>query len=472
MGAISAAPGPCEPRAGARRLLTVVRIRYDPAAMARRSENSLNQIVGLVVILGGVFLLVSLLVFTQGKNLWKQRVTITADFRQVSGLREGSAVQIEGIEIGTVIKREFVWVDYPCNPQTEDRGRFGQGRTDDCDRTMFCASEGRCAELESYSFNKDLHAPCEEDSQCGQGEVCVTKEMRRRYRGVLWTGGTGICDGFTTDHSRIRVTLSVFQDSMMHIRDDSRAAISQNGVLGDQIIQISVGRGQPIEADGRIQTTPSMTETIDAVKEKVDGGFVKVEEAIGGIAELAAAMGDGETVKNIENRLAAANENLRNTAAGKGMVGAMLNDEDLLRSFGSSLRGVQDGASDLDHFLAKGQKALTKFDDSMQPLVDDGRKQMAAISGALHDPYNVNVSTRLLYDSQGKMLKSVQDTLGNVNKIVAGIERGEGTVGRLVRDPKVYDDMVEFFRGLQRSAKIQFLIRWALSSDKPERPAR
>ena len=87
----------------------------------------------------------------------------------------------------------------------------------------------------------------------------------RLERGVLWTGGTGICDGFTTDHSRIRVTLSVFQDSMLHIRDDSRAVISQNGVLGDQIIQISVGRGQPIEADGRIQTTPSMTETIDAV---------------------------------------------------------------------------------------------------------------------------------------------------------------------------------------------------------------
>lgn len=440
--------------------------------MAGRSEQSLNQIVGLVVILSGMAALVGLLVFTQGQNLWKERVSITTDFRQVSGLREGSKVQIEGIEIGTVTLREFVWVDYPCDPQNEDRGRFGQGRTDDCDRTMFCAPEGHCAELESYSFNKELHAPCEEDSQCRQGEVCVTQEMRRRYRGVLWTGSTGICDGFTTDHSRIRVTMSVFQDSMLHIRDDSRAVISQNGVLGDQIIQISVGRGEPIQPGGRIQTTPSMTETIDAVKEKVDGSFVKVEEAIGGIAELAAAMGDGETVRNIQKRLAAGNENLRNTAAGKGTVGAMLNDEDLLRGFGSSLRGVQDGAADLDHFLAKGQKALSKFDDSMQPLVDDGRKKMAAVSTALHDPYNVNVSTRLLYDSQGKMLKSVQDTLGNVNKIVAGVERGEGTMGRLVRDPKIYDDLVEFFRGFQRDGKIQFLIRWALSSGRRERPAR
>ncbi|MCY1005698.1 hypothetical protein OV079_08995 [Nannocystis pusilla] len=59
-----------------------------------------------------------------------------------------------------------------------------------------------------------------------------------------------------------------------------------------------------------------------------------------------------------------------------------------------------------------------------------------------------------------------------MNKIVAGIERGEGTMGRLVRDPKIYDDLVEFFRGFQRDGKIQFLIRWALSSGRRERPAR
>jgi hypothetical protein len=150
----------------------------------------------------------------------------------------------------------------------------------------------------------------------------------------------------------------------------------------------------------------------------------------------------------------------------------MLNDEDLLRGFSSSLRGVQESAADFDHFLARSQKGLTKVDDSMQPLVDDGRQKMAAISNALHDPYNVNLSTRLLYDSQGKMLQSVQDTLRNVNEIVAGIERGDGAVGRLVRDPKVYDDMVQFFQGLQRDGKIQFLIRWARARDKPEKPEK
>ena len=92
----------------------------------------------------------------------------------MSGLRSGSLVQIEGMEIGAVEGRDLVTIAYPCHPDTEDRGRFGAGRTDDCDPTLFCAPEGKCAELEAYSFNKELHSPCEDTSQCGDGEVCVT----------------------------------------------------------------------------------------------------------------------------------------------------------------------------------------------------------------------------------------------------------------------------------------------------------
>lgn len=280
----------------------------------------------------------------QGKGTWKEKAQIAADFRQVSGLKKGSPVQLEGIEIGVVQDREFVEIEYPCNPLTQDRGRFGQGRTDDCDRTMFCAPEGKCAELEAYSFNKDLHPPCEEDAQCREDEVCVTTDFRRRYRRVSWTGNTGVCDGYTTNHKRIRVTLLVFMDSLKHIRDDSRATVSQNGLLGDQLVQISVGRGMQIQAGGRIQTTPALVEELDNVKERLDGVFSKVEETIGGIAELASAMGDEKTVRNVQGLLANINEVSRQIAEGKGLVGALLNDESYVKDFGGTLRSVRETA--------------------------------------------------------------------------------------------------------------------------------
>lgn len=438
--------------------------------MAPRSESRLNLIVGSAVISSFTLLVVLIFVVGQNRNSWRERVEIHADFAQVSGLKRGSTVQIEGMEIGMVERREIIEIEYPCAQDSEDRGRFGQGRTDDCDPTMFCAPDHKCAELELYTFYKDLHPPCENDTQCNQGEVCVTPDLRRRYRRVLWTGPTGICSAFTSTHSRIRVTMSIFADTLDRIRDDSRAAISQNGLLGDQIIQVSSGRGEAIKAGARMQTTPTLSETIEAVKERIDGSFVKVEEAIGSIAELASEMGNEETVANLQQRLANLNQNLADTAAGKGMLGALLNDEAMMQDFTSSMRGVRASADAVDRYVGKGRRSLTQLDADLQPAVDKGRKAMAGVTNAIRGAKNPESATylaRLIHDPDGRLVADVESTFDDINKLVAGIEKGDGTLGRLVRDPKVYDDLVGFFQGFQRDKVIQFLIRWANSREKP-----
>lgn len=438
--------------------------------MARRSEDSLNTVVGASVILFFSTLVVLLFVVGQNKGRWKDKVTISADFRQVSGLRKGSVIQLEGIEIGAVVDRQFIEIAYDCDPETEDRGRFGHGRTDACDDSMFCAPEGRCAELEPYSFNKELHAPCEDHGQCAESEVCLTSDFRRRYRKVLWTGGTGVCDGYITDHNRIRVVMSVYEENMAHIRDDSRASISQNGVLGDQLVQISIGRGEPVGPGGRIQTMPAFSEVVENTRDRLEGTFGKVEDAIGGIAELASAMGDPAKIRGIQGMLAYANEVSRQTAEGKGLFGALLNDDALIGDFGQMLRGVRGSAADLDVVVRKAERARKSVDADFEPMVGKGREAMAKISGALRgvkDPNDRSTLAALLYDREGKALASVAGTLAGVRRMAQGLEKGEGTLGRLIRDPKVYDDMVEFFRGYQRDNVIQFLIRWVLAREKP-----
>jgi phospholipid/cholesterol/gamma-HCH transport system substrate-binding protein len=81
----------------------------------RKQEARLNLIVGSFVLGMGVLLVLSIFVIGQGKGTWKEKATIDADFRQVSGLKKGSPVQLEGIEIGVVQDREFVEIEYPCN---------------------------------------------------------------------------------------------------------------------------------------------------------------------------------------------------------------------------------------------------------------------------------------------------------------------------------------------------------------------
>jgi ABC-type transporter Mla subunit MlaD len=443
--------------------------------MARFSDDRLKMITGGSVAAGVALFITGTFVFGGNSNKWKETVQISADFRQVSGLLAGSPVQLEGIQIGTVVDREFIEIEYDCDPVHEDRGRFEKSRTDDCDRTMFCAASGKCAELEPYSFNKDLYPPCDVDAQCRDGEVCITTEFRRRYRGVMWAGGNGVCNSYTTSDKRVRVTLAIYEDSLVHLREDSRAVITQNGVLGDQLVQVSMGHGRQIEAGGHIQTTPAFSETIEGAKDRFEVGFGKVEDAMGGVAELAKAMGDPETVRNVEAALVNANEVTRRTAEGGGTIGRLLNDETLTKDFNASLRSARNSTFKVNSFVGDAKDSLNDFDASMQPLVDDGRKAMADIHNNVkdvRDPRSDSALAGLIYDPEGKNYKHVETMVSDIKKISASVEKGEGGFGRLVKDPKVYDDASVLFQDIGDMFAVKTLVRLLRNLDGPEKPRR
>ena len=435
--------------------------------MPRTNEARRTLLVGTGLLAAGLVLVIGI-GLNNTKGLFKDKVELSADFRQISGLKPGSPVQLEGIEVGLVSDRQFVEIEYPCNPLTEDRGRFEHGRTDDCDRTLFCAPEGKCAELEAYSFNKDLHPPCEEDAQCRDGEICVNTDFRRRYRRVAWTGSAGVCDGYITSHKRIRVMLSIYSDRLEHIRDDSRATVSQNGVLGDQLIQISAGRGTLIEPGGQLQTIPAMIEELDNVKERADGLFDKVEASMSGIADIAKAMGDPETVRNIQGLLANAEQVTGRTAEGQGTFGALLNDETTIKNFGRNLRNVRETAANIDRGLDNAKSGLNTFEQGLEPAVQKGRDAMHTITRTLEarkNPESRGTAAQLLDDPEGRLTKDVEDTLAGARRLMVGINAGEGTAGRLLTDPKVYDDLVGFFQDLGRRTSIRLLVRWSWAVD-------
>jgi hypothetical protein len=41
------------------------------------------------------------------------------------------------------------------------------------------------------------------------------------------------------------------------------------------------------------------------------------------------------------------------------------------------------------------------------------------------------------------MVKDLEETLDNVSRVISTIEKGDGTLGKLLKDPKAYDDLVK-----------------------------
>ncbi len=64
------------------------------------------------------------------------------------------------------------------------------------------------------------------------------------------------------------------------------------------------------------------------------------------------------------------------------------------------------------------------------------------------------------------MVKDLEETLDNVSKVVSTIEKGDGTLGKLLKDPKAYDDLVKILGNIERNNTIKKLVRFVVEKDE------
>lgn len=456
----------------------------------RRDEQRTNFVVGMFVLGFGTLLLASLFLIAISEGVLTEKTTIRSHFRTVSGLTKASKVQLAGKEIGVVEDVLFIAPTYECNPITEDIGRFGTTRTDDCEPSLFCTpasggeSPGLCAELEDYIGDPRAYEGCTDDSSCGELEKCVNREFRQRYKRVRWAGAEGVCVPFETEHRRVEVVMRIDADKLQYIRSDSRAAVASNGVLGDQLINISVGTELQVEPGERIQSQSSLMEDLTGFKDQIGGIIDKVDVSLAGISGLFTSLNNENTKRDLQGILANANEISRQVKDGDGLIGALFNDPEYKDEFGRTLKSVRHSAGQLDETLTtvnsqagpalrNVSKVAANVNDVLEDLDDPNNKSV--IARALHDPQLGEDTARAVSnaaDAVGSAREAIDDLQVVVAEVRHSVTAGEGTIGKLLKDPKAYDDLVKLLGNIERVNVVKKLVRFVIEQDEAASSAR
>jgi phospholipid/cholesterol/gamma-HCH transport system substrate-binding protein len=92
------------------------------------------------------------------------------------------------------------------------------------------------------------------------------------------------------------------------------------------------------------------------------------------------------------------------------------------------------------------------------------------LKGAMTDVNKVTGDIQILIaDVKEKgILDNVKGTLANVEGITQKINDGEGTLGALITDKSVYEDLQEIMGGAKRSTVIKEAVRYIKSKNKKE----
>ena len=449
----------------------------------RRDERRVNIVASLFVVGLLCLLLGSVFIIAKSEGLLEAKTTVTADFRTVAGLRTGSAVQLGGTNIGAVSSSDIISPSYVCEPATEDSGQI-EARTDVCDPTLFCAPVGLCAEFEPYTGNPAGYQSCANDDTCGDGQVCLAESFRRRYRRVQWTGPQGWCVPYTTVHRRVHVTMEITADKLQYIREDSRATIARAGVLGDDLVNITVGTRAPVPEGGRIQTSLSIMEEIAYFKERLELLTDKVGASVAGVSGLFDSLNDDQTKRNLRALLENTSEITRQIKDGDGVVGALFNDPQYRSEFGATLRSVRKTAeeieaasvavrTDLEPALEETSRAVEGIATLVQDLRDPNNKSL--IARAIHDP-ELGASASSAVTSADAALVAAKGTIDEAHVVVSdvreSIEAGEGTLGKLLNDPKAYNDLLKILGNVERNTLLKKLTRFVIERDEPNAATR
>ena len=261
----------------------------------------------------------------------------------------------------------------------------------------------------------------------------------------------------------IHVAMRINRGIQTRVRSDSVATIGTIGVLGDSYIEIRPGSpdgsvlidGEKINAVSPTNIYAALAQGTDALANvselarnlnlvvsdvREEGVVTKAASAVSAVSNIILEVengngmlhglvydgGDGDGVGSIERSLASIESILNEVESGNGMLNSLIYAEDTT------------GVADI-------QESLDSLSDILLEVKNG--------DGLLH---------ALIYDEEsGRLSDEAVAAVTRLNSVLEKIEEGEGTLGLLVSDPSLYEDMTMLFGGAQRSVVLRTLVRMA-----------
>ncbi|HYV41214.1 MAG TPA: MlaD family protein [Thermoanaerobaculia bacterium] len=239
----------------------------------------------------------------------------------------------------------------------------------------------------------------------------------------------------------VRVVYDVDRRAAPRLRKGTRAAIKTIGLLGDKYIELEGGTAEEpeIEIGGTIPPAPG-------------AGIEKLLEGGGDL--IADLSGIARSLKNI----------LARTEQGKGFLGALTTDSEesarlgnnltaTLTSLNSILRKVDAGQGLVGKLLID-QKYGKETGDSLQAAIRSVQNVFGKIDEGLRS--NDGVLAALLTDPEGKkkvytLLDNLTTAAGSLGNAVGQLEKGDGTLAILLRDEKFGKEFTQNLRSFSKS---------------------
>lgn len=240
----------------------------------------------------------------------------------------------------------------------------------------------------------------------------------------------------------VLVELRVNEEVQDRIRDDSVATIGTIGLLGDSYVEISFGNeGSPVLLDGDTITTADPVDVTHLMSEGRNA-LASIRDLSTSVNNVVQTFSDKEGAERAVDAIEAVSDIMIETREGSGLIHSLIFEP---------YTGV--GADDLAQSLA---------------TVDEILAEIKTGEGLLHALIYAPASEQSILQEVSLALGRVSEAGESLSQILAKVDEGEGTLGLLVNDPSVFEDLRLLLGGAQRSTLLRSMIRMAAEGAEEE----
>ncbi len=240
----------------------------------------------------------------------------------------------------------------------------------------------------------------------------------------------GIIERIELKNGRARLTLRIDKNVVLY--SDASVGIKSTGLLGDKYMELKIGSQPPELKDG---------DTIKNVVEVVD-----IDDLVRNLTEVST---------NINNFASALNESIGTPEGKAALKESILNLKDITA-------GLKDTISVNDKKMRTALDNINNFITSIHDLVEKNKEPLTATISNVKDfsaslkkdgPELVanlekaSQELKAMIEENRPSVKSATESIDTISKKIAG---GEGSLGKLVKDDRLYESLNKAAEGVNK----------------------
>jgi phospholipid/cholesterol/gamma-HCH transport system substrate-binding protein len=282
--------------------------------------------------------------------------------------------------------------------------------------------------------------------------------------------------------NRLYVDMHIAKAEAVRVKQDTIARIANKGLLGDKMIELAGGSpgAAQIPEGGTIkgEDPADFANLFSQV-----GTMTKHAEAIlQNLETTTKALADTEMQEDLRGSVHSVNMILKQVSEGHGYVHRILADPAEADRLSHLVSTFDKAALEAEGTMAEAQKAAARLNQGpgfAHELLygEKGTDTIANFGGAAAELATTlrgiregnGLAHSFVYggDEKSKQVSANLDAITNdLRQIMADLRAGKGTLGALLVDPSIYEDVKSVLGNVQRNDALRALVRYSIKQDE------